>query len=77
MPVSMALAGPVGEWLGLPLTFVLAGLIPVFLALAAILGWRLPADEIAHPLDAPPEQTVTPRMEPVSPASPHSAEPGR
>jgi MFS family permease len=53
MPVSMALAGPVGEWLGLPLTFVIAGLIPVFLALAAILGWRLPADELAHPLDVP------------------------
>jgi rod shape determining protein RodA len=52
-------------------------LVPVFLAVAAIVGWRLPADEIAHPLDAPPEQTVTPRMEPVSPASPHSAEPGR
>jgi hypothetical protein len=34
------------------MTFVLAGLVPVFLAVAAILGWRLPADEIAHPLDA-------------------------
>jgi MFS family permease len=52
MPVSMALAGPVGDGLGLPLTFVLAGTIPVFLAIGAILGWRLPADEIAHPLDA-------------------------
>ena len=30
---------------------MLAGTIPVFLAVAAILGWRLPADEIAHPLD--------------------------
>ncbi|WP_433289784.1 MFS transporter [Pseudonocardia sp. CA-142604] len=53
MPVSMALAGPAGEWLGVPMTFVLAGAIPVFLAVAAIVGWRLPADEIAHPLDAP------------------------
>ncbi|GAA1314675.1 MFS transporter [Pseudonocardia xinjiangensis] len=53
MPVSMALAGPVGEWLGVPMTFVLAGAIPVFLAVAAIVGWRLPADEIAHPLDSP------------------------
>lgn len=51
MPVSMALAGPVGEWLGIPLTFVLAGAIPVFLGLAAVIGWRLPADEIAHPLE--------------------------
>ncbi|WP_300017173.1 MFS transporter [Pseudonocardia sp.] len=53
MPVSMALAGPVGDALGLPITFVLAGAIPVFLAIAAILGWRLYRDEIAHPLDAP------------------------
>src|ERR671914_1931856 len=53
MPVSMALAGPVAEQLGIPTTFVLAGSIPVFLGIAAILGWRLPADEIAHPLDAP------------------------
>ena len=42
MPVSMAVAGPVGEWIGMPTTFVLAGTIPVFLAVAAILGWRLP-----------------------------------
>lgn len=55
MPVSMAVAGPAGELLGVPVTFVLAGLVPVFLATAAILGWRLPADEIAHPLDAPAE----------------------
>jgi MFS family permease len=51
MPVSMAIAGPVGEWIGIPMAFVLAGAIPVFLAVPAILGWRLPADEIAHPLD--------------------------
>jgi MFS family permease len=54
MPVSMALAGPVGDALGLPITFVLVGAIPVFLAIAAILGWRLYRDEIAHPLDALP-----------------------
>jgi hypothetical protein len=54
MPVSMALAGPVGDGLGLPVTFVLAGTIPVFLAIAAILGWRLYRDEIAHPLDLSP-----------------------
>jgi MFS family permease len=60
MPISMAVAGPVGEALGIPMTFVLAGLIPVFLAAAAILGWRLPADEIAHPLDAPAEANPLP-----------------
>jgi MFS family permease len=52
MPVSMAVAGPVGELIGIPMTFVVAGLVPVFLAVAAVLGWRLPADEIAHPLDS-------------------------
>src|SRR5688500_9038944 len=57
MPVSMAIAGPVGEWIGVPMTFVLAGSVPVFLAVAAIIGWRLPADEIAHPLDAPLDAT--------------------
>jgi len=51
MPVSMALAGPVGEWIGIPLTFVLAGTVPVLLGVAAVIGWRLPTDEIAHPLD--------------------------
>ena len=60
MPVSMALAGPVAEALGVPLTFVLAGTIPVFLAIAAILLGRLPADEIAHPLDPAPAGTPAP-----------------
>ena len=35
------------------LLIVLVGTIPVFLAIAAILGWRLYRDEIAHPLDTP------------------------
>jgi MFS family permease len=50
MPVSMAVAGPVGEAIGVPLTFVVAATIPTFLGVAAILAWRLPADEIAHPI---------------------------
>lgn len=50
MPVSMALAGPVGEWIGVRFTFLLAGTVPAFLGIAAVLAWRLPADEIAHPL---------------------------
>ena len=68
MPVSMAIAGPVGEWIGIPTTFVLAGAVPVFLAVAAILGWRLPADEIAHPLDDPPPDPAIP--EPTSTGPP-------
>lgn len=51
MPVSMALAGPVGEAVGIPVAFLLAGTVPVVLALIALLVWRLPRDEIAHPLD--------------------------
>jgi MFS family permease len=55
MPVSMAVAGPAGEWLGLPLTFAIAGLVPVLLAFVAIVGWRLGRDELAHPLDVTPD----------------------
>lgn len=51
MPVSMAVAGPVGESLGLPFTFAIAGAIPVVAAAAVIVGWRLWRDEVAHPLD--------------------------
>jgi MFS family permease len=52
MPISMALAGPIGEFVGLAPTFLVAGVVPVFLATAAILLARLPRDEIANPLDA-------------------------
>jgi MFS family permease len=53
MPLSMALAGPVGERVGVPATFVVAGTLPLVLALAALVAWRLPRDEAAHPLDRP------------------------
>jgi predicted MFS family arabinose efflux permease len=52
MPISMALAGPVSELIGLGTTFLVAGLVPVGLAVITILVARLPADEIAHPLDS-------------------------
>ena len=52
MPVSMALAGPVGEAVGLMPTFLVAAIVPVFFAVAALLIARMPRDEIAHPLDA-------------------------
>ena len=54
----MALAGPVSELIGLTPTFLLAGLAPPVLAAIAILAWRLPADELAHPLDSGGEPAV-------------------
>ncbi len=51
MPVSMALAGPVSEVIGLRNTFYIAALAPVVTAVVAVLWAKLPADEIAHPLD--------------------------
>jgi MFS family permease len=59
MPVSMALAGPIGESLGVPMTFVLAATIPVLLSVAALLVWRLPRDEIAHPLEQVDDPVAT------------------
>ena len=50
MPVSMALAGPVADAIGLRNTFFIAGLVPGVVAVVAILLARLPADELAHPL---------------------------
>ncbi len=51
MPLSMALAGPVGERVGIPTSFVVAAVVPPVLAAVAIVAWRLPRDEVAHPLD--------------------------
>jgi predicted MFS family arabinose efflux permease len=55
MPLSMALAGPVSELIGLTGTFLVGGLAPAGLAVIAIVAARMPADEIAHPLDVPAE----------------------
>ena len=51
MPLSMAVAGPVSELIGLTATFLLAGLAPPLFAVVAIVAARQMADEIAHPLD--------------------------
>ncbi len=51
MPVSMALAGPVSEAIGVSTTFLIAGVVPIVFAVVAIVWAKLPADEIAHPLD--------------------------
>jgi MFS family permease len=53
MPVSMAIAGPAGAAFGITAVFVVAGVVPVFLALAAIVVPRLDRDELANPLDHP------------------------
>jgi len=50
MPVSMALAGPVSNAIGLANTFLLAGFAPLVFALVAIFGAGLPQDEVDHPL---------------------------
>jgi len=52
MPVSMAIAGPLGETIGLGAAFLLAGLIPTVLAVATLAIARLGADELAHPMDS-------------------------
>jgi MFS family permease len=67
MPLSMALAGTVSEVIGLTTTFLLAGLVPPVLAVVAVVAARMPADEIAHPLD-----TAAP-TEPATPAEPAAA----
>ncbi|WP_439564769.1 MFS transporter [Microcella sp.] len=50
MPISMAIAGPVGELIGIPVAFLAAGSIPVVLAALTLLIARLGPDELAHPL---------------------------
>ncbi|KRB78689.1 MFS transporter [Nocardioides sp. Root190] len=50
MPISMALAGPVAELIGLEATFAIAALVPGAVAVAAVVLAKLPADELAHPL---------------------------
>jgi MFS family permease len=60
MPVSMALAGPVSDAIGLQATFVIAGVAPGVFAVVATLWARLPADEIAHPLGDPEPEVADP-----------------
>src|SRR6476619_6747996 len=50
MPISMALAGPVSQAIGIRTTFRVAGLVPGVIAALAIWLFRLPQDEISHPL---------------------------
>ena len=51
MPVSMALAAPVSEAIGMDNTFYLAALSPLVFAVVALVWAKMPADELANPLD--------------------------
>ncbi|SDT71944.1 MFS transporter [Jiangella sp. DSM 45060] len=64
MPVSMALAGPVSQLIGLRATFVIAGVVPALVAVVAIIWAKLPADELAHPLRDEPESERGPARGP-------------
>lgn len=50
LPVSIAIAGPAAEWLGLEAPFLIGALAPVVLAVVAVLVGRVGRDERAHPL---------------------------
>ncbi len=52
MPVSTAVAGPLGAGIGYGPVFVIAAVVPPVLAVIAVLAARMPRDELAHPLDA-------------------------
>ena len=61
MPVSMALAGPAAEVLPIWLIFLVAGGVCPVMAVIAMAAARMPADELAHPLDQEPrlQRTTT------------------
>lgn len=61
MPVSMALAGPLGEIIPIWLIFLLVGLASPVLSVIAIVCGRMPRNEIEHPL----ERTLAPADEPA------------
>lgn len=51
MPVSMALAGPAAEVVPTWVIFLVAGGVCPIMAMVAMVVARMPADELAHPLD--------------------------
>jgi MFS family permease len=63
MPVSMAFAGPAGESLGLPVVFLIAGIVPLVIGVVAILAARMTKDEIAHPLDTSEDEVSDDALE--------------
>ncbi len=78
MPVSMAIAGPAGSLLGLPVTFLIVGLVPLLIGLVAIVVARMTTDEIAHPLDSTePSEPIEAPAEVLEPAVPVAVVPER
>jgi len=71
MPISMALAGPVSQAIGIRTTFLVAGLVPGVIAALAIWLFRLPRDEISHPLAS---GNQAPRLEPEFDPKPELAD---
>ena len=55
MPVSIAIAGPLSLLIPIPVIFVIAGVIPLALALIALLVGRMRYMEEKHPLDVADE----------------------
>ncbi|GGD10102.1 MFS transporter [Nocardioides daphniae] len=51
MPVSMALVGPLSDLIGVRETFWISALAPALMCVVFWLWARMPADEVAHPLD--------------------------
>ncbi|MET0862946.1 MAG: MFS transporter [Nakamurella sp.] len=68
MPISMAIAGPVGDSIGIAPAFLIAGLVPTALAVGTLLIARLGSDEREHPLDQIEEQSEKPTEATVDPA---------
>lgn len=62
MPLSMAVAGPIALAVGLVPAFVLAGTVPIVVALVVIVVARMPRDEIANPLDVQVESGHSPSV---------------
>jgi MFS family permease len=52
VPVSVAVAGPAAEAVGVREVFLVAAAVPLVVAAVAIVAARMPRDEIAHPLGA-------------------------
>ncbi len=60
MPISMAVAGPFGDAIGITPAFLIAGLASAVLAVVTLWIAKLGPDELAHPLDTLPADAEPP-----------------